>query len=72
MDFYYIGCLNLKNQLIVYAILLMNLTSCASLPQTYDSPIPVYVDLGDATPTTTLPNSNSNSNSKANAKTMSH
>lgn len=38
------------------------------MPQTYDSPIPVYVDLGDATPTTTLPNSNS----KANAKTMSH
>ena len=68
MDFYYIGCLNLKNQLIVYAILLMNLTSCASLPQTYDSPIPVYVDLGDATPATTLPNSNS----KANTKTMSH
>ena len=67
MDFYYIGCLNLKNQLIVYAILLMNLTSCASLPQTYDSPIPVYVDLGDATPATTLPNSNS----KANTKTMS-
>lgn len=66
MDFYYIGCLNLKNQLIVYAILLMNLTSCASLPQTYDSPIPVYVDLGDATPATTL------SNSKANVKTMSH
>nr|WP_314232527.1 hypothetical protein [uncultured Moraxella sp.] len=62
----------MKNPLIVYAILLMNLTSCASLPQTYDSPIPVYVDLGDATPTTTLPNSNSNSNSKANAKTMSH
>ena len=58
----------MKNPLIVYAILLMNLTSCASLPQTYDSPIPVYVDLGDATPTTTLPNSNS----KANAKTMSH
>ena len=68
MDFYYIGCLNLKNQLIVYAILLMNLTSCASLPQTYDSPIPVYVNLGDATPATTL----SNSNSKANVKTMSH
>ena len=68
MDFYYIGCLNLKNPLIVYAILVMNLTSCASLPQTYDSPIPVYVDLGDATPATTL----SNSNSKANAKTMSH
>ena len=68
MDFYYIGCLNLKNQLIVYAILLMNLTSCASLPQTYDSPIPVYVDLGDAIPATTLPNSNS----KANTKTMSH
>ena len=66
MDFYYIGCLNLKNQLIVYAILLMNLTSCASLPQTYDSPIPVYVDLSDATPATTLPNS------KANTKTMSH
>ena len=66
MDFYYIGCLNLKNPLIVYAILVMNLTSCASLPQTYDSPIPVYVDLGDATPATTLPNS------KANAKTMSH
>jgi len=64
MDFYYIGCLNLKNQLIVYAILLMNLTSCASLPQTYDSPIPVYVDLGDAIPATTLPNSK--------AKTMSH
>ncbi|QHG09666.1 hypothetical protein GSF12_07035 [Moraxella osloensis] len=56
----------MKNQLIVYAILLMNLTSCASLPQTYDSPIPVYVDLGDATPATTL------SNSKANVKTMSH
>jgi len=68
MDFYYIGCLNLKNPLIVYAILVMNLTSCASLPQTYDSPIPVYVDLGDATPATTLPNSNS----KANVKTMSH
>ena len=68
MDFYYIGCLNLKNQLIVYAILLMNLTSCASLPQTYDSPIPVYVDLGDTKPATTLPNSIS----KANAKTMSH
>mgnify|MGYP001763364107 FL=1 len=68
MDFYYIGCLNLKNPLIVYAILLMNLTSCASLPQTYDSPIPVYVDLGDATPATTLPNSNS----KANTKTISH
>lgn len=66
MDFYYIGCLNLKNPLIVYAILLMNLTSCASLPQTYDSPIPVYVDLVDAIPATTLPNS------KANAKTMSH
>lgn len=58
--------MNLKNPLIVYAILVMNLTSCASLPQTYDSPIPVYVDLGDATPATTLPNS------KANAKTMSH
>nr|WP_313091102.1 hypothetical protein [Moraxella sp. CTOTU48268] len=58
----------MKNSLIVYAILLMNLTSCASLPQTYDSPIPVYVDLGDATPATTLPNSNS----KANTKTMSH
>ena len=56
--------MNLKNPLIVYAILLMNLTSCASLPQTYDSPIPVYVDLGDATPATTLPNSK--------AKTMSH
>ena len=68
MDFYYIGCLNLKKPLIVYAILLMNLTSCASLPQTYDSPIPVYVDLGDAIPATTLPNSNS----KANTKTMSH
>ena len=68
MDFYYIGCLNLKNPLIVYAILLMNLTSCASLPQTYDSPIPVYVDLGDAIPATTLPNSNS----KANTNTMSH
>lgn len=68
MDFYYIGCLNLKNPLIVYAILLMNLTSCASLPQTYDSPIPVYVDLGDATPATTLPNSKAN----ADAKTMSH
>ena len=66
MDFYYIGCLNLKNPLIVYAILVINLTSCASLPQTYDSPIPVYVDLGDATPATTLPNSNSK------AKTMSH
>ena len=64
MDFYYIGCLNLKNPLIVYAILLMNLTSCVSLPQTYDSPIPVYVDLGDAIPATTLPNSK--------AKTMSH
>ena len=68
MDFYYIGCLNLKNPLIVYAILLMNLTSCASLPQTYDSPIPVYVDFGDATPATTLPNSKAN----ADAKTMSH
>ena len=68
MDFYYIGCLNLKNPLIVYAILLMNLTSCASLPQTYDSPIPVYVDLGDAIPGTTLPNSKAN----ADAKTMSH
>ena len=68
MDFYYIGCLNLKNPLIVYAILLMNLTSCASLPQTYDSPIPVYVDLGDATPATTLPNSKAT----ADAKTMSH
>ena len=56
--------MNLKNPLIVYAILLMNLTSCASLPQTYDSPIPVYVDLGDAIPATTLPNSK--------AKTMSH
>ena len=56
----------MKNPLIVYAILLMNLTSCASLSQTYDSPIPVYVDLGDAIPATTLPNS------KANAKTMSH
>ncbi|MBD3725852.1 MAG: hypothetical protein IE936_02080 [Moraxella osloensis] len=56
----------MKNPLIVYAILLMNLTSCASLPQTYDSPIPVYVDLSDATPATTLPNS------KANTKTMSH
>ena len=66
MDFSYIGCLNLKSPLIVYASLLMNLTSCASLPQTYDSPIPVYVDLGDATPATTLPNS------KANAQTMSH
>ena len=66
MDFYYIGCLNLKKPLIVYAILLMNLTSCASLPQTYDSPIPVYVDLGDATPATTLPNS------KASTKTMCH
>ena len=64
MDFYYIGCLNLKKPLIVYAILVMNLTSCASLPQTYDSPIPVYVDLGDAIPATTLPNSKS--------KTMSH
>ena len=58
----------MKNPLIVYAILLMNLTSCASLPQTYDSPIPVYVDLGDATPATTLPNSKAN----ADAKTMSH
>ena len=58
----------MKNPLIVYAILVMNLTSCASLPQTYDSPIPVYVDLGDATPATTLPNSNS----KANVKIMSH
>ena len=58
--------MNLKNPLIVYAILVMNLTSCASLPQTYDSPIPVYVDLGDATPATTLPNS------KTNTKTMSH
>jgi len=58
----------LKNPLIVYAILVMNLTSCAALPQTYDSPIPVYVDLGDAIPATTLPNSNS----KANTKTMSH
>ncbi|MBW4009317.1 hypothetical protein ACH0AB_02230 [Moraxella sp. 179-F 1C4 NHS] len=58
----------MKNPLIVYAILVMNLTSCASLPQTYDSPIPVYVDLGDAIPATTLPNSNS----KANTKTMSH
>ena len=38
------------------------------MPQTYDSPIPVYVDLGDAIPATTLPNSNS----KTNAKTMSH
>ena len=38
------------------------------MPQTYDSPIPVYVDLGDAIPATTLPNSNS----KANVKTMSH
>ena len=66
MDFYYIVCLNLKTPLIVYAILLMNLAACASLPQTYDSPIPVYVDLGDATPATTLPNSNSK------AKTMSH
>lgn len=56
----------MKNPLIVYAILVMNLTSCASLPQTYDSPIPVYVDLGDAKPATTLPNS------KANAKTMSY
>ena len=43
-----------------------NITGCALVPQTYDSPIPVYVDLGDATPATTLPNS------KANAKTMSH
>ena len=60
--------MNLKNPLIVYAILVMNLTSCASLPQTYDSPIPVYVDLGDATPATTLPNSKAN----ADAKTMSH
>ncbi len=43
-----------------------NITGCALIPQTYDSPIPVYVDLGDATPATTLPNS------KANVKTMSH
>ncbi|BFN01592.1 hypothetical protein MOXK23_07060 [Moraxella sp. K23] len=44
------------------------LAGCSLMPQTYDSPIPVYVDLGDATPATTL----SNSNSKANVKTMSH
>ena len=44
------------------------LTGCALIPQTYDSPIPVYVDLGDAIPATTLPNSKAN----ANVKTMSH
>ena len=55
---------------ILLTVCVFNISSCASLPQTYDSPIPVYVDLGDATPATTL--SNSNSNSKANVKTMSH
>ena len=53
---------------ILLTVCVFNVSSCASLPQTYDSPIPVYVDLGDAIPATTLPNSNS----KANAKTMSH
>lgn len=53
---------------ILLTVCVFNISSCASLPQTYDSPIPVYVDLGDAIPATTLPNSIS----KANAKTMSH
>ena len=55
---------------ILLTVCVFNISSCASLPQTYDSPIPVYVDLGDAIPATTLPNSNSKAN--ANAKTMSH
>ena len=58
----------MKFKLLLIPNLFTILTGCALIPQTYDSPIPVYVDLGDATPATTL----SNSNSKANVKTMSH
>ena len=58
----------MKFKLLLIPNLFTILTGCALIPQTYDSPIPVYVDLGDATPATTLPNSIS----KANAKTMSH
>ena len=56
----------MKFKLLLIPNLFTILTGCALIPQTYDSPIPVYVDLGDAIPATTLPNS------KANAKTMSH
>ena len=56
----------MKFKLLLLPNLFTILTGCALIPQTYDSPIPVYVDLGDATPATTLPNSNSK------AKTMSH
>ena len=58
----------MKFKLLLIPNLFTILTGCALIPQTYDSPIPVYVDLGDAIPATTLPNSNS----KANVKTMSH
>lgn len=56
----------MKFKLLLIPNLFTILTGCALVPQTYDSPIPVYVDLGDTKPATTLPNS------KANAKTMSH
>ena len=58
----------MKFKLLLISNLFTILTGCALVPQTYDSPIPVYVDLGDTKPATTLPNSIS----KANAKTMSH
>ena len=58
----------MKFKLLLIPNLFTILTGCALVPQTYDSPIPVYVDLGDATPATTLPNSKAN----ADAKTMSH
>ena len=51
---------------LLLGLFITQIVGCALVPQTYDSPIPVYVDLGDATPATTL------SNSKANVKTMSH
>nr|WP_312539182.1 MULTISPECIES: hypothetical protein [unclassified Moraxella] len=51
---------------LLLGLFITQIVGCALVPQTYDSPIPVYVDLGDAIPATTLPNS------KANAKTMSH
>lgn len=53
---------------LLLGLFITQIVGCALVPQTYDSPIPVYVDLGDATPATTL----LNSNSKANTKTMSH
>ena len=51
---------------LLLGLFITQIVGCSLIPQTYDSPIPVYVDLGDATPATTLPNS------KANVKTMSH